>query len=1028
MAFSNKAGTFNKIGTVASQAVTGVGFQPKAVLFFSSYQSGSFNVLAENTWLTYAITDGTTTFGRSSVMNNYNAGPGAGGTVGFSYQANAIPVIGITGGNTPTLKALAAVTSLDVDGFTLNWTTNDGATPAFFYLAIGGTDITGAKVLAFTPHGRVGQQSVSGMGFRPSVVMFFPGFSATFPVTDSVSAHHGFGVGVSAAEQWAVSGWQKGTGARPAYTTRYQRDDRCLVIQPEIVITASDSFFDGTDRTFEAEASFVSRDIDGFTIDWQQAESGRTVYVLGLKGGRYKAGSFLSLQGSQAQAITRLMFQPSFLLMASDGRHEEILSLSTPVIEAKLSLGVATAAGQYCVSMHDQDGAGRTSLGTYPVNARVMSNDSVAKVIEAAAPLAAATVLTYAQVAAFTADGFTLQWVAATAMRRQFLYLVGGALSLAAACSGGGAGPTITDPPGTDVSIATATTPLLFVEIAFDGGTRRYAQVPLADASSYYGGYKEGRVVSVSAIQRALSSADGGFSTSTCQVTLDDADRALRTLEAAGTLMNRRVDVYVTDDADRRAGNPARRMGSFLIRRWKALSDLQFSLELEDWFGSQLGEFNLNKLIPQNTFTKSIFSGLPDALVGTPEPVGYGSLSDEDQGVDAIGVVPVYFTGQEVVNGFAWDRYVVFGHAIKSIQSWFASDLGQNPTGQPRRVKMAAGTEGVDFLIPGNAGWLAHTGSATVYRTFGGRRYTVIYARGPRSDAHKTGGLQITLNVCGIETVGDGSGTMLDGLHNQIWHCVNNQIAQTYLTGAWLSVPLINTYSELANLTAVNASAVARLAGGYKGAFILGGARGQITVEEFMRQASQSGDVQFGVNRHGQLAMSMEDTAVASVTALVDVTDIDAAGLEVEIGWDELANYVPYRYGPAYAAAAASGETVLPWLTDTFLQDGAAQTAHRQVKKSPALDMTLVRDTATADDNVAKVLARRTGGSAPYRGPVYAPVTGGLKLALLDLGDNVDVTHFAGLGAGGWTAQKARVVAVTFNPATWGLTLRVKAI
>lgn len=1022
MAYSTLASSFVKIGTVAAQAITGVGFQPKALFIFSSYTATN-NVLAENWWLSYMVTDGVTTFGRSSMTNNYNAGPAV-GTAGFSYQANALPVIGISGGGTSTLKALATLTSLDADGFTLNWTTNDGGTTqTFFYLALGGTDFTGVKLLAFTPNGRIGHQSVTGMGFRPNAVLFFPGFSTSFPATGGSAAHHSFGVGLSAQEQWALAGWAKGTGSRPAYATRYQRDDRCLIIQPDVVSTASDSFFDGTDRTLETEAAFVSRDLDGFTIDWKQTQAARTIYALGLKGGRYRAGAFLKLQGSQSQPIT-MAFQPSFLLMATDGRHEDIIDVTAPVIEKKLSLGVKAGANSFCIGLHEQDGAGRTGGTTYPVNVRTMSTD-VVRIVEAAAPLASASVLASAAFTSFNTDGFTIAWTSAFAIRRQLLYLVGGSLALASACTGGGAAPTITDPPSTDSSITAAKMPIVFVEVELDAGTKRYAKVPIADAPAYYVGFKEGRILSMGPIKRSLSGMNGDFSTASTTITLDDTDRALRTLEAAGTLMNRRLTVYVVDDTDRRAGNLARRVGSFVIRRWKADADLTFTLELDDWFGSQLGEFDLGKLIPQNTFSKSIFSDLPDALVGVAEPLVYGSMSDESNGTDAIGAVPVYFTGQETVNAFLWDRYVVCGHAIKSIQSWFASDLGVNPTGQPRRIKMPAATEGVDFLIPGNAGWLAHTGSANTYRTFGGRRYTVIYARGPRSDAAKTGGIPITLNVCGVEATGDGSGTMIDSLPAQIQHALNNQVLQNYLTGNWLTVPSMNGYSKLANITAVTTIAAARVAGGYKGAFILGGAGGQMTVAEFIKHASQSADVQFGINRHGQLAMSMENPSGAAVATITDVTDVDAQGLALEVGWDDLANKVPYRYARAYTPPAGPSDTAIPWAVDSSILDGAAVTAHLQTKTTAPLELALVQDTTTGDDVVARVLVRRTGGAAPYRGPVYATLKGGLNYAAVDLGDIVSVTHFAGLGASGWATQKARVMGVDLDPETWGITLRV---
>lgn len=1024
---SSLVGEFIKPGATGAQAITGLGFRPVALYMFSAYNV-ALNAYETNWLQSHAFFDGTSAFGSSSTQNAFG-GPAVGlGSAGFTYQGAGFPLIGVSGGATPSLLAFAVLQSFDAGGFTLNWTTNDGVTTGrMFYLAIGGVDVTNAKVMSFTPHGRLGQQRATGMGFRPNVVLFIPSFSASVPTTHNTISGHGLGCGISVADQWAVAGFSKGDATRPSYATRHQRDDRCIIIPQPVGVSipgSASSRLYGTDRTVEGEASFISRDLDGFTVDWKTAGT-YPVWCLGLKGGRYKAGSMLKLQGSQPQAIYGIGFQATGMIWAGDGRHESLVGQPIPLTERKLSLGAADGTlTMAAIAVHDQDLIGYGAGSSWPVNARNSTRSYFCRQIDANVVVASSVVLADCSLDSFNAEGsISIRWANADSLRRQFMYLLMGSYATGAACGTNGAAPTTTD-PSADATLTTATLPLVFVELALDSGTKRYARIPISDPSTYYGGPKQARVLEIGPIRRALSDLSGTYHTASVTIRLSDEDRAIRALEAAGTLMNRRVDVYCVDDVDRRAATAARRMGSFVIRRFKAEADLSFTLELEDWFGSQLNEYDQGKLIPQNLFTKTIFADLPDALVNVPEPVGYGSLSDEANGIDAVGVVPLYYTGQETVNSFKWDRYVVFGHAIKSIQSWFASDLAPNP----RRIKMPSTTEGVDFLIPGYAGWLAHTGSAVTYKAFGGRRYTVIYARGPRSDAHKDGTVPLALNVCGIEDVGDSSGTMINHLPRQILHAMTNQVSQNYLTGAWLSVPSSNGYSQMKSVAGIITAAGGRTAFGYLGAFILGGNNGQITVAEFIKRAAISCDVQIGLNRHGQVMLSMEDSTIASVATFTDVKDIDKDGFDVTVGFDDLANTLPYRWGPVYLPPASKDLPDLKWTEDTSLSDGSAITAHLQTKVAPAAELWFTNDETTADSVATYALARRTGGAAPYRGPLTATIKGGLNLSAAELGDNVTVTHFASVGASGWVAQKVRVMGIIFEPNTLGITLEVMKV
>lgn len=117
-----KAGSITRDISTASgtQAVTGVGFKPKAVIFLqnatSAWNSGSVG-----------FDDGSAPF---AVANNNGASAG-------TWIASALNSI-VAAPNAGITDAVAKITSLDADGFTLTWvkTGSPTGTTNIFYLAL----------------------------------------------------------------------------------------------------------------------------------------------------------------------------------------------------------------------------------------------------------------------------------------------------------------------------------------------------------------------------------------------------------------------------------------------------------------------------------------------------------------------------------------------------------------------------------------------------------------------------------------------------------------------------------------------------------------------------------------------------------------------------------------------------------------------------------------------------------------------------------------------------------------------------
>jgi hypothetical protein len=387
VSFFAKLIEINAPGTPIPQAYTGVGFRPKALIFFMDNRpnSGITTNAGTNSLLPMEIlgfTDGTT---EACMTNNDDYSAGNPFYIGHSiYIANP-------GGQIMR----ANIVSLDADGFTLDWTAI--GTSDVSVLCLGGTDITGAKVLTWTgPVAPVGNVSTTGVGFRADGMMMVAG--------QSFASQGGVGVASGPTARGFVS------SAYASGTSRYQRNDR--------VIGAV-----GGTQEIRFMADFVSFDADGFTLDWQAGESLATTFCAGLflKGIQMKVGSLDEKTSNGAQAITGVGFTPKALLFLSTG-----ITHNTGVVDGGLidsMTGVATGpterAAVELIDSTTTSAARRevTACITHTVNAGTTAGE--------------------ADLTSFDADGFTLAWTNTDTVPRETIYMAFGASPSA---------PVVTDP------------------------------------------------------------------------------------------------------------------------------------------------------------------------------------------------------------------------------------------------------------------------------------------------------------------------------------------------------------------------------------------------------------------------------------------------------------------------------------------------------------------------------------------------------------------------------------------------------
>jgi hypothetical protein len=370
----------------------------------------------------------------------------------------------------------------------------------------------------------------------------------------------------------------------------------------------------------------------------------------------------------------------------------------------------------------------------------------------------------------------------------------------------------------------------------------------------------------------------------------------------------------------------------------------------------------------------------------------------------AQGVVPVTYVGETPdITGTPWSTFLVCGHAVSAILEWYAGGVQMDPS-----------TAGVDWAVPGWPGFATYfpnTGR-TQYRDINGRRYTLIYVRGPSAAAALAGTAPITLNLFGIEAWGDSRGPVVTSLALQYLHALQNWLIGDYQSGAWLPSPPMPddpllTQIDDASFSVLDALFTAQR-GGYTGAFMLGGRAERISMRDTMTRFHLCG-IDAGFNRRTQFFVTAVDRDPARVAQAIEFTQarhIHADALAITDDASQWFNVHPYDYRRDYRQAAPAEWTLSGEArADPLIADygGEERVAQR-------VQLHMIRDARIA----ASIMATRLLLTAePPRQAVFSVSLEGLDV---EPGDIVLVTHLDGIGAQGWVKNPVRVFRHDYDP------------
>jgi hypothetical protein len=366
MALSAYAGHLTTTTAAAGNTVvvSGLGFQPKVVIFYYVGRSGAVDAVGRASHFSgFGFCAGTADR-RACCFNSIDAAA-AGDASHYHTDAAAI----VSCDNAGAIDGALDLQSFDTDGFTL---VIDDAFPRdqrVGFLALGGDDITNAATGLINVGTPTGNLDIT-VGFQPDVVFFFGIGLNTDPPAGGVDASGCFGLAVSASQQFVWEGLSD-DGSATMDTESYCNDLECLAMAAL------------AGGGLSHRSSFVGMISTGFTINrLEQTAVGRRFHYLAIKGGRYAAGSVLTQMDTVTDiVVSGLAFQPRGGLLVSHCKAES--TQDTVQDHNELSVGAFSSASQRnAQALLDEHSVADAEVSTALEFDAVYANISTASAIE----------------------------------------------------------------------------------------------------------------------------------------------------------------------------------------------------------------------------------------------------------------------------------------------------------------------------------------------------------------------------------------------------------------------------------------------------------------------------------------------------------------------------------------------------------------------------------------------------------------------------------------------------------------------
>lgn len=405
MVLSFKTGQWTSRTTAGTDVITGLGFQPKAIIIYDLAYFVAFESIDGYSYFGIGAAVDTTAANQRCYFIVSEDG-GAAAVTHEAWNATAVCNPGTGDGN----NSAGAISAISTDGFTVNWTTVSHASKQQ-YMAFGGADLTNAKVGEITTPSVTGNQVITGVGFQPDVIILFGTTNTSAATITAYSS--GIGFATSSSNQACSATYEK-NAATTRQNKHYQRSAN----------TACYCLVDNTTPTnVGLEGSLVTMGIDGFTINWTTvatAQQGVKIGYLAMKGGSWKVGSITApVTGTTpvAQANTGIGFRPKGIVLTSTGG----TTATTVQANNKRAFGCGSSAtDRRCGFSGDNDATTASQTMNIQKGAKIVT------IYNIVATEASSTVNAEADLTSLDSDGFTLSWTTRDTNAYEIQYLAAG--------------------------------------------------------------------------------------------------------------------------------------------------------------------------------------------------------------------------------------------------------------------------------------------------------------------------------------------------------------------------------------------------------------------------------------------------------------------------------------------------------------------------------------------------------------------------------------------------------------------------
>lgn len=312
----------------------------------------------------------------------------------------------------------------------------------------------------------------------------------------------------------------------------------------------------------------------------------------------------------------------------------------------------------------------------------------------------------------------------------------------------------------------------------------------------------------------------------------------------------------------------------------------------------------------------------------------------------------------------------------------------ENSEGPTREIPMRQ-TEGVDYSVS--------------LVTVDGVLCTVL------DFALDQGDHDVTADIWGIETAGDGTGDLIEGYFEQFHHFLCNFVFANYLTGAWFTS---SPYVDSPSFTLAQSESEGRIATGYIGA-------GALVEPTTNQQAIYDWVAGTDVDLYyweGLLKVSLpRDPDTIDRTVLTRMTMQDGILLDAPfrsvIDDTQVFNEIPWQAGPQYQGFRLSGRSLHPTSASRY-----------GTRISPLMSYFWIRGLGTLVDVVE---IKRVAWAKPK---VYASYKAPIRTALKELAQPLLVTHPDGISDSetGWHDRLAKLIRADVDPASADVNVTVE--